>query len=62
MYNPHLNNDVNGLLFRLFNRHCIERRHLLGDGGNSSYLIEFADFRLDSMPPEAMDIFRKTSA
>jgi hypothetical protein len=55
LYSPRANNDVNALLFRLFNRHCIDRRHLLGDGGNSSYLIEFADYRLDAMPPEAME-------
>ncbi len=52
LYNPHVDNDVNTLLFRSFHRHCIDRRHLLGEG-DSSYLIEFADYRLEALPPEA---------
>jgi len=53
LYNPHVDNDVNTLLFRRFHRHCVDRRHLIGDGGDPSYLIEFADYRLEALPPEA---------
>ncbi|MGA1975780.1 MAG: hypothetical protein ABSG92_09100 [Conexivisphaerales archaeon] len=52
-HNLYADDDVNALLFRSFRRHCIDRRHLVRDGGDSSYLIEFADYRLEALPPEA---------
>jgi hypothetical protein len=53
LYDPRVRNAVNSILIKRFNRHCIDKRHLLGDGGISSYLVEFADFRLGALPPEA---------
>ncbi|HVP22401.1 MAG TPA: hypothetical protein VMS77_00655 [Conexivisphaerales archaeon] len=50
LYNPYVDNDLSSLLFRRFQRHCIDRRHLMGAGG-SSWLIETADFRLSALPP-----------